>query len=611
MIREEDLIKPTVEILERIYQNSRANSEEVFTRLFRYMLRPDIYFLAYKNLYANQGASTPGVDENDTADGFSEAKVNRIIEALRNGSYEPRPARRVYIAKKNGRKRPLGLPTFTDKLVQEVLRMILEAIYEPVFNEHSHGFRPNRSCHTALKEISMEFNGIRWFIEGDIKGCFDNINHHALIAIIGKKLKDARIIQLLWKFLRAGYLENWRYKATYSGTPQGGIVSPILANIYLHELDKFVMKLKEKFDAPQKHEHTFEYNHARGQVYALSKKIKRASGEDKKALIAEWRKARQVMLRTPAKSQTDKVIKYIRYADDFLIGVNGNREECRLIRQQIKEFIADELHMELSEEKTLITHSSKTARFLGYDVCVRRCGKIKRTPRIKRPKRTLNNKVALLIPFREKIEAFMFEQGIIGRKENGEIEATKRNNLIQLTPLEIIQTYNSELRGICNYYCLACNFSRLDYFAYLMEYSCLKTLAAKFKSNIGKIKTRYKDGRGRWGIPYETKAGKKRMYFADYQDSRKKAIECRDQISDKGLSYANSRNSLEERLKATVCELCGRTDAEHYELHHIHKVKDLKGKEEWERNMIAKRRKTLVVCEECHKKIHGYNENKR
>ncbi|MBQ6002124.1 MAG: group II intron reverse transcriptase/maturase [Synergistaceae bacterium] len=611
MIREENLIKPTIEILERIYQNSQANSDEVFTRLFRYMLRPDIYFIAYKNLYANQGASTPGVDENDTADGFSEEKINRIIETLRNGSYEPRPVRRVEIAKKNGRKRPLGLPTFTDKLVQEVLRMILEAIYEPVFNEHSHGFRPNRSCHTALKEITKGFNGIRWFIEGDIKGCFDNINHHALIAIIGKKLKDARIIQLLWKFLRAGYLENWRYNATYSGTPQGGIISPILANIYLHELDKFVMKLKEKFDAPQKQRHTLEYNHAHGQVSALSKKIKRASGEEKKALIAKWRKARQVMLRTPAKSQTDKVIKYIRYADDFLIGVNGNRKECQEIREQIRKFMAEELHMELSEEKTLITHSSKAARFLGYDVYVRRCGRVKRTPRIKLPRRTLNNSVALLIPFREKIEAFMLREGIIGRKENGEIEPIKRKNLIQLTPLEIMQTYNSELRGICNYYCLASNFSHLRYFAYLMEYSCLKTLATKLKSSIGKVMTRYKDGQGRWGIPYETQAGKKRMYFADYRDSRKKAIKCRDQISNKGLVYANSRNSLEEKLKAKVCELCGSTDAEHYELHHIRKVKDLKGKEKWERHMIAKRRKTLVVCKECHKKIHGHNGNKR
>ena len=210
-------MKATTEILERIYQASQANHDEEFTRLFRYLLRPDIYFIAYQNLYSNNGASTPGVDESDTADGFSEERINKIIEALKNGTYYPKPARRVYINKRNGKKRPLGLPTFTDKLVQEVLRMILQAIYEPIFAEQSHGFRPNRSCHTALKTISKEFNGIRWFIEGDIKGCFDNIDHYVLITKIRDKVKDARIIQLLCKFLRAGYLENWRYKATYSG----------------------------------------------------------------------------------------------------------------------------------------------------------------------------------------------------------------------------------------------------------------------------------------------------------------------------------------------------------------------------------------------------------
>ena len=208
-------MNPTTEILARIYQNSQANSDEKFTRLFRYMLRPDIYFIAYKNLYANNGASTPGVDESDTADGFSEERIDNIIEALRNNTYYPKPVRRVYINKRNGKKRPLGLPTFTDKLVQEVLRMILEAVYEPIFAEQSHGFRPNRSCHTALKTISKEFNGIRWFIEGDICGCFDNIDHHVLIAKVRDKIKDARIIQLLWKFLN----EKWQYNATYSGTP--------------------------------------------------------------------------------------------------------------------------------------------------------------------------------------------------------------------------------------------------------------------------------------------------------------------------------------------------------------------------------------------------------
>ena len=409
--------------------------------------------------------------------------------------------------------------------------------------------------------------------------------------------------------MRAGYLEDWRYNSTYSGTPQGGIVSPLLANIYLHELDKFVLKLKKEFDVPKKQQFTTEYNHARGQVYVLSKKLKQASGEQKKEIYKQWKKARQIMLKTPAKSQTDKVIKYVRYADDFLIGVNGNKKECQRIKQQIRDFMAKELHMELSEEKTLITHSNEGVRFLGYDICVRRCSLIKKTGDIKLPKRTLNNKIELNIPFKDKIERFMFEKEIIGQKETGEIEPIHRKSLLRLTPLEIVQTYNSELRGICNYYCMASNFSRLDYFSYLMEYSCLKTLAAKFRSSIGKIKAKYKDGHGNWGIPYETKTGKKRMYFADYMDC-KKATKCTDEVSNQAIIYSNTRTKLEERLKARVCELCGSTDAEQYEIHHIHKVKDLKGKSDWERNMIAKRRKTMVVCKECHNKIHGYNVSK-
>jgi group II intron reverse transcriptase/maturase len=216
-------MKPTIEILERMNQNSNRNKNEIFTRVYRYLQRPDIYFLAYKNLYANSGAATPGVD-NDTADGFSEEKIELIIQSLTDGTYTPKPVRRTYIAKKQSNKlRPLGLPTFTDKLVQEVIKMILEAIYEPTFCDTSHGFRPNRSCHTALGMVSKGFNGVKWFVEGDIKGCFDNINHNVLAELIGKKIKDARFNQLIRKFLKAGYMEDWRYHSTYSGTPQGGL----------------------------------------------------------------------------------------------------------------------------------------------------------------------------------------------------------------------------------------------------------------------------------------------------------------------------------------------------------------------------------------------------
>lgn len=372
-------MKPTTEILARISQNSLANKEEVFTKLYRYLLHPDIYFVAYKNLYANSGAATKGVNE-DTADGFSEAKIDSIIKALADETYQPMPVRRTYIQKKNNRKklRPLGIPTFTDKLVQEVLRMILEAVYEPIFLDVSHGFRPKRSCHTALKQLRREFNGTRWFVEGDIKGCFDNINHAVLVGLLNNKIKDARITKLIYKFLKAGYLEDWQYHKTYSGTPQGGIISPLLANIYLHELDKFVMKLKSEFDTPGVGQITPEYRELHNEIKRLSYRLMKVTGEERKLVLAEYKLKRQKLMSIPCTAQTDKKLKYVRYADDFLIAVKGSREDCQWIKSKLAEFIGDELKMELSEDKTLITHSSKCARFLGYDVRVRRSGKIKR-----------------------------------------------------------------------------------------------------------------------------------------------------------------------------------------------------------------------------------------
>lgn len=210
-------MQPTTDILARIRSDSFSHKDEVFTRLFRYLLRPDIYFVAYKNLYANNGSGTKGVND-DTADGFSEAKIARIVDALKNDTYFPAPVRRTYIAKKNNpsKKRPLGIPTFTDKLVQEALRLILESVYEPVFLDCSHGFRPQRSCHTALRNVKYQFHGTKWFVEGDIKGCFDNINHEVLIKLLERKIKDARLTKLIYKFLKAGYLEDWRYQNTYS-----------------------------------------------------------------------------------------------------------------------------------------------------------------------------------------------------------------------------------------------------------------------------------------------------------------------------------------------------------------------------------------------------------
>ena len=596
-------MKPTTEILARISQNSLANKEEVFTKLYRYLLRPNIYFVAYKNLYANNGAATKGVNE-DTADGFSEAKIDSIIKALADETYQPMPVRRTYIQKKNNRKklRPLGIPTFTDKLVQEVLRMILEAVYEPIFLDVSHGFRPKRSCHTALKQLRREFNGTRWFVEGDIKGCFDNINHAVLVGLLNNKIKDARITKLIYKFLKAGYLEDWQYHKTYSGTPQGGIISPLLANIYLHELDKFVMKLKSEFDTPGVGQITPEYRELHNEIKRLSYRLMKVTGEERKLVLAEYKLKRQKLMSIPCTAQTDKKLKYVRYADDFLIAVKGSREDCQWIKSKLAEFIGDELKMELSEDKTLITHSSKCARFLGYDVRVRRSGKIKRGGPGHVKMRTLNGGVELLVPLNDKIRQFVFTKGVAIQKKDGSMFPVHRKYLVGLTDLEIVSVYNAELRGICNYYGMASNFCKLHYLAYLMEYSCLKTLASKHKTSLSKTIDKFNDSTGKGGIPYETKQGNKRRYFANYADCKGKGP-ATDYISNAAVVYGYAVNTLENRLKAKVCELCGTTESDHYEVHHINKLKNLKGKERWEIAMIAKHRKTLVVCRDCHRSI--------
>ena len=595
-------MKPTIEILTRLQENSKNNHDEVFTKLFRYLLRPDIYYVAFQNLYANNGAGTRGVDD-DTADGFSEDKVNQIIEALENGTYEPKPVRRTYIKKKNGKMRPLGLPAFTDKLVQDIIRMVLQAIYEPVFSDYSHGFRPGRSCHTALTQIKHEFVGARWFVEGDIKGCFDNIDHSVLITIISRKIKDVRFVNLIRLFLKAGYMEDWKYHGTYSGCPQGGILSPILANIYLNELDKFVENLKKSFDSNTPYTLTPEYKALQKKRANTKRKIKRRNdSEERNRLIADYIEIGKELRKTPAKLCNDKMLKYVRYADDFLIAVNGSKADCETIKAKLTEFIRNELKMELSQEKTLITHSNEPARFLGYDVRVRRDQQVKPWKNCKQ--RTMNNTVELLIPLKDKVEKYLFNKGAVKqRTDNGKIEPVARVDLTRNTDLEIVTTYDVEIRGLCNFYFLASNYRSLNYFSYLMEYSCLKTLAWKHRCKLSKIYDKYRIGAKRWGIPYETKTGKKVRKLTKFNEIDGKR--CDDVIPAIITIIAKGRTTIDSRLKAYRCELCGYEGKDRkYEVHHVNKVKNLKGKEPWEVVMIAKRRKTLVVCRDCHQKIH-------
>ncbi len=593
-------MKPTSDILERITESSMSHQNGVFTKLYRYLLREDIYYAAYKNLYANDGAATKGTD-NDTADGFGAEYISDIIESLRSLEYSPKPVRRTYIPKHNGKLRPLGIPSFRDKLIQDAIRQILEAIYEPIFSDDSHGFRPGRSCHTAFDRIKYGFNGTKWFIEGDIKGCFDNINHKVLLNILSEKIKDSKLINLIGAFLKAGYMEEWRYFQTYSGTPQGGILSPILANIYLHELDKKVAEIKQKFDSNEPKKFTAEYARIKREIDAMGMRLKKyPESPECEKWKAQKAKLRKQLVKVPVFQDNNKRICYVRYADDFLIGVVGSKEDCVAIKAELREFLAEILKLELSEEKTKITHSSEFAKFLGHDVNVRRSQElIRRSDGVKQ--RALNGVVTLNVPLKDKVEEFLISNGYGVRTAEGKIVPIATKGLRNRSDFEIVSTYNAQIRGICNYYRMASNFPKLDYFVYIMEYSCLKTLASKHQTTMAKAREDRRTGK-RWGVPYETKTGTKVLIFLNMTDirrSRKTKLENVD-VVPKSVS---KHNEIKNRLNTGTCELCG-CDSEPVVIHHVESLKSLKGKSAWEQKMRSIHRKTLVVCETCHEKIH-------
>ena len=384
-------------------KSKACNKSYKYERLYRNLYNPQFYLLAYQRIQAKPGNMTAGTD-GKTIDGMGMARINALIEKMRDFSYQPNPARRTYIPKSNGKMRPLGIPSFDDKLIQEVVRLILESIYEPTFSDYSHGFRINRSCHTALKYVQKYFTGTKWFVEGDIKGCFDNVDHHVLIAILRKRIADEYFIGLLWKFLKAGYMEDWNYHNTYSGTPQGSIISPILANIYMNELDSYMAEYAEKFNCGNRRKINPAFKKkldvCRGKEQRLKRNISKMSVEEKEGLIAEIRELRRSLKSIPYSDQMDDSYKrlcYIRYADDFLIGVIGSKEDAEQIKQDVGYFIRDKLHLEMSEEKTLITHGHDAAKFLGYEVTIAK-GEHNKKTKTGATRRVNNGKVLLYVP---------------------------------------------------------------------------------------------------------------------------------------------------------------------------------------------------------------------
>ena len=591
-------------VLNSLNEHSKDSSYK-FERLYRILFNEELFYVAYQKIASNGGSTTKGSDGR-SIDEMSLARIETLIASLKDESYQPHPSRRVHIPKKNGKTRPLGIPAFEDKLVQEVVRMILEAIYEGHFETTSHGFRPKRSCHTALLHIQKTFSGAKWFIEGDIKGFFDNIDHDVLVGILRERISDDRFIRLIWKFLKAGYVEDWTFHNTYSGTPQGGIVSPILANIYLDKLDKYVKEYIRHFDMGTKRRPGKESNDLANERKRTVRKLKKVKdGTEKAALVARLKAIEQERAAFPSGDEMDgsyRRLKYIRYADDFILGVIGSKEDALRIKEDIKSFLSESLALELSEEKTLITHTGKSAKFLGYEITVTRTNHQRRDVQ-GRLRRTYGKRVRLnvsMATLRDKL----LEYGAMEIKLRNGKEVWKpkcRSGLIFNDDLEILDRYNRETVGFCNYYLIANNCVVLHNFRYIMEYSMYKTFAGKYRSTVRKINKKYRLNK-LFTVKYEQKGVIKSRTF--YKTSFKRRTTAFNGSCDiEPYSIADvSRTNLTDRLKAEKCELCGATGK--LIMHHVRNLKDLKGKESWKRLMSARKRKTIALCPSCHRLRH-------
>ena len=571
-------------------------------RVYRLLFNPALYLKAYGKIYRNDGALTPGSTQ-ETVDGMSMTKIEAIIEALRNERYHWTPTRRVYIEKKHStKKRPLSMPGFSDKLLQEVMRLILSAYYEPQFSPSSHGFRPGRGCHTALSEIYHKWVGTKWMVEGDIAQCFDALDHSVLMSTLSEKIHDGRFLRLIEGLLKAGYLEEWRYHATYSGSPQGGILSPLLANVYLDKLDKFVeTTLTQAYTRGERR----RVNPPYGALQRQESELRKMGKQEQAELL---RRQKQQLPSLDPNDPGYRRIRYLRYADDWLIGYSGTRSEAEEIKQEVGAFLKDTLHLTLSEEKTLITHArTHPAKFLGYEIVVLN----NNHKHDWRGHRSINGQIGLKVPrqvIAEKCQPYLRGGKPIHRKERTED-----------TVYSIIVQYQQEFRGLAEYYQLAVNRYQLNRLKWVMERSLVATLAHKLRITMAQIYDHYQttiqtpEG-PRKGLEVRVEREGKRPLIARWGGfslaRNRKAV-----LHDTLPMVWSGRSELERRLLADTCELCGSHQA--IEVHHVRALKDLqrngqKNRPFWMQMMAARRRKTLVVCRSCHNDIHaGRNDGKR
>jgi group II intron reverse transcriptase/maturase len=571
-----------------------------FDHLWENIIHPLWLAQAWEQIRRNKGSQSAGVDNTIAVD-VDMSLIHKLADELKTLTYRPKPVRRVYIPKTNGKTRPLGIPTIKDRIVQQALKMLLEPIFEADFRHCSHGFRPGRSTHTALRDLVRVYANTGYIIEGDIENCYDTIPHSKLLQQVGRRVSDKKILSLIRAFLKAGYLEDWQYHRTYSGTPQGGIISPLLANIFLHQLDEFLIdELKANRGQTQKEVNSRrnpEYMRINRNISKLRRSLKESGEGSRKLIIKELTELERQQRRTPCFAKDKKhpcKIKYVRYADDFVILVAGNKAEAEAIKNRINQKFS-EIGLKLSEEKTKLTHWSKTIQFLGYNIC----GELK--------KKGVGLRAILSIP-KEKLE-------------KAKDAVTTVCGYYHIPEADAIAQLNASFRGWCNYYRYANSpqrgFQKLSSHSW-WQYA--HYLARKQKSSIAKMIKREKVA-GRLGeikkghrtrTTFQLMIGDKKMIlniFPPKTGQIRDIVNNQDWDADlKPVKIMNwqSGRSLATRLAAMerargVCERCREKAVEH-----VHHSIPIKRKRFFARVRADKdqRETAIAVCKGCHLEAH-------
>lgn len=639
----------TNKILEGIRNKSsdmlgKGNNKK-FERLYELMTHEDFIYQCIERIRKNKGVSALGVDQ-ENIDKLSRDRIEKIITRLMNGTYRANPVRRIMIPKPGkSKKRPLGITTFEDKVVQEMIRAILEAIYEPVFEKQdsNYGFRKGIGTHNALKKIHNKAQGMELAIEGDIEGAFDNVNHDTLLNILKEKIKDSKFINIISNALKSGLIYKGRYEHTLLGTPQGGIASPILFNIYMSKFDDFINnEIKREIDninlteARKDRPRTKSYNMARNCRQKAKNCMSRLlNGKNYKELtkeqqelydkeIIKYHKYGRIELKTPVFDKKRKTLRtvYVRFADDWIFISNLRKDKVLEIKEKIAEYLQNTLKLKLSPSKTKITDLRRdTAKFLGFSM-----GYYSRTRRIltltnkTKIKERFNKNKFFLIPNKittagikkrttgnvliigideKRVDDKLINKGFLDKKMRGR----RKSPWTVLSDYEIVQRYNYMLRGLTLYYApIIRDFSSIGKYAYILNYSCYHTLANKHHSTLSKIINKY-------GKPPTIELEKKKVTLLDYlgaKEDLKNIIKKKKEKSEEiDSDFLTVRINWRTAYKITKhCVVCGCSFKP--EMHHIKHVKI--GKiEGFKQVMQQLNRKQIMVCKTCHKKYTMVN----